>query len=171
MNVTKAGAFAQFWIEKANEHQERLFTFRHDKNRNLLVERQQGTTMGIAAEAIMMGLDTGRVQVFVAPTQKQALIVKEYARHLLNEFETATVSDVIKAFRFVSPVMLKASGSWLAGVAEFDLYISDWMFMPEDDVELIRAFGRRNEPIRSTWVTALPQTPRFEVLALATRLT
>lgn len=176
MSGTLAENFEEFWRGKANSYQLTLLASRQEPSRYLLVERQRGTTYGIVAEAILAALETGNAQVFVAPSTEQALICKAYAQQLRDEFTastpvellTAPVRDVVKCFRYASPRRLKKV---IEGAEAINLYVSDWLFMTETEVEVMRTFVRQHSPTRNTWVSSVPETPRMQVLLGATRLT
>jgi hypothetical protein len=159
--------FAEFWEGEANDHQKRIFSTRTQSHRNLIVERQTGTTMGMTADAMDMAVDTGIAQVFVAPTVQQALLHKHCAAHLADKDGFIDFRKLMTDFRFTSPsTLLKAA----RGVSVFDLYVTDWIYMRDEEVELLRTFVRRQSPNRNTWVSSLPDLPKYKVLMGATQL-
>lgn len=161
-------SFVAFWAEKANDHQHTFLSTRLCTKRNLIVDRQKGTTMGLTAEAMITALETDTTQVFVAPTIAQALMVKAYAKHLGQEYGHIDLRPLMQLFRFESPITLRNSTERLPVI---DLYVGDWLFMRDSEVEFLRTFVRRQPPNRNTWVSALPDLPKLHVLLGATQLT
>ena len=64
--------FLRKWEEMAWPNQAAMFNEREKTDRTYLVKRQHGTTFGLAVEAGIVQMKTGRVQCFIAPTIAQA---------------------------------------------------------------------------------------------------
>lgn len=68
------------WLGIATAYQQRWWADRHKKHRHYINARQVGTTVAMAMEAGAMRIETGRPQVFIAPSRAQAEIFHHYLR-------------------------------------------------------------------------------------------
>lgn len=156
-----------YWRGKAYPHQWTWFEKRHQSYRNYLVDRKMGTTLAMAVEAMVVYLETGRLQVFMAATKAQAEISKHYIDYV-TAYIAATTKKPVEAdkFHFCSPKMLCNACPEMP----WDLYVADYLFLDANALRQVKDAVDVSKPVRHTWTTAMPNTLQFRLLLDAERV-
>ncbi len=141
------------WEAMAWPHQAAMFSEREQEDRIYYVKRQHGTTLAMAIEAGLMQLQTGRTQVFIAPSIAQAEISQSYLKAFFeNDYQA-------KQFRFLGVgCNLHKYLSDIDGL--IDVYVDSHLYMkPKEQSQLESLFKRFREDkklIRITYSSCRP---------------
>ena len=144
------------WLGMATAYQQRWWTDRYKKHRHYVNARQIGTTVAMAVEAGAMRVETGRPQVFIAPSRAQAEIFHHYQRDKFGRDAPVQGRDV-----FCLSPLCKIPKELHDGAA--DVYVDSYGFLLEQfDWARIRAEAFAGEDGRITWLNSgyVPQHHR-----------
>lgn len=160
INNPNAAVLIDQWNAKAWPHQKHWFDARAETYRNLLVDRQVGSTLAMAAEGAVCSLETGRRQVFIAASIPQAEYFKSSILRLFKDYK---VSDW--AFSFVSPLRFFRNAQTYQ---DYDVYVGDYLWMHESSLKKVMMTLEENKPVRQTWFSARTPDTKQQLLERVT---
>lgn len=151
--LSVAGVVAE-WETTAWSNQLAMFGERDWVKRNYLVERQQGTSMAMAVEMLVMSMQSGRLQVCAGVTVAQANIMRHYIASLYGDDQVAW--DLL---RFESVDTLRRR----VPAVKWDLYVMDYLFLGRK-LDLLMELTADPLLVRQTWFSSVPPTLEYQLL-------
>ena len=152
------------WLNQMWPQQGEWYTSVNDAYRNIICNRQEGITMTMAIESVMVGSTTGRKQVFIASSLEQAKIFRFY---IVEWYGTEALKAVDIEFHSVNADL----SSKLKGAGEMDIYIDNYLWMTEKNLSDLHDVMQQHKPHRTTWLSARQPSWKHKLLEQVTHST